>query len=331
MLCSARELELPDDVDGLLLLDADAPIGPPGGGALEARRRDPRGERHAESRRLLQRARHRARARGEARAPRSHDREPKPAPATTNELFPVALLAGEHCPRFAGRVLRGIRAGAKSPFWLRERLRRAGVRAIHPVVDVTNYVMLELGQPLHAYDLDKLERAHRGALREGRRVARASRRPEHRSARGRARDRRRARSRGARRHHGRAVDGRERRDDVDLPRERVLLAAGARGSSAPVWVAHGRVAALRARRRSDRPGARDRARDRAARRDLRRAVRAYERDRERAADAPTRSPVRLRRARAERAARDRGARPPGSSSCSSASRCASSAKPTAGE
>ena len=50
------------------------------------------------------------------------DRAPKPVPPTSNDLYPVALLAGEHCPRFAGRVLKGIRSGATSPFWLRERL-----------------------------------------------------------------------------------------------------------------------------------------------------------------------------------------------------------------
>src|SRR5690606_1273814 len=64
--------------------------------------------------------------------------------------------ANGDCPRFAGRIVRGIPAGLRSPLWLEERLRRAGVRSIHPVVDVTNYVMLELGQPLHAYDLRKL-------------------------------------------------------------------------------------------------------------------------------------------------------------------------------
>jgi phenylalanyl-tRNA synthetase beta chain len=156
MLCSARELELPDEVDGLLLLDADAPVGRPiaehlklGDAILEVNVTPNRGDCFS----VLGIARELAARRATALT----RREPKPVPAASNELFPVSLLAGEHCPRFAGRVLRGIRADAKSPFWLRERLRRAGLRPIHPVVDVTNYVMLELGQPLHAYDLAKLD------------------------------------------------------------------------------------------------------------------------------------------------------------------------------
>ncbi len=79
----------------------------------------------------------------------------------------VTLEAPAACPRFAGCIVRGIDNRAPAPLWLRERLRRAGVRSISPVVDVTNYVMLELGQPMHAYDLAKL----RGGIRV--RLARA--------------------------------------------------------------------------------------------------------------------------------------------------------------
>ncbi len=77
-------------------------------------------------------------------------------PASVEDTFPVTLAAPAACPRFAGRVIRNIKPDCRSPKWLRLRLERAGLRALHPVVDVTNYVMLELGQPLHGYDLHAL-------------------------------------------------------------------------------------------------------------------------------------------------------------------------------
>ncbi len=72
------------------------------------------------------------------------------------ESFPLRLEAAAACPRFAACIVRGIDNRAATPQAMRERLRRAGLRSISPVVDVTNYVMLELGQPMHAYDLGKL-------------------------------------------------------------------------------------------------------------------------------------------------------------------------------
>lgn len=78
-------------------------------------------------------------------------------PATIEDTFAVTLSAGEACSRFAGRVIRNIDVTAQTPLWMKEKLRRAEIRSIDPVVDVTNYVMLELGQPLHAYDLDQLK------------------------------------------------------------------------------------------------------------------------------------------------------------------------------
>jgi len=85
------------------------------------------------------------------------DTSVKPVTATIEDTHPVELVEPAGCPRFAGRVIRGINAKARSPVWMTERLRRAGLRAISPVVDITNYVMLELGQPLHAYDFGLLQ------------------------------------------------------------------------------------------------------------------------------------------------------------------------------
>ena len=77
-------------------------------------------------------------------------------PAVLDDVFPVTLLDPADGPRYVGRVIRGVDPAAETPLWMKERLRRAGVRSLGPLVDVTNYVMLELGQPMHAFDLGRL-------------------------------------------------------------------------------------------------------------------------------------------------------------------------------
>lgn len=76
--------------------------------------------------------------------------------ATIADSFNIDLKAPAACPRYAGRVIKNVDVSAESPMWLQEKLRRSGVRSIDAVVDVTNYVMLELGQPMHAFDFAKL-------------------------------------------------------------------------------------------------------------------------------------------------------------------------------
>lgn len=74
-----------------------------------------------------------------------------------DDVFPVKLACPETCPRFVGRIIRNVDLLQPSPLWLKEKLRRSGIRSIDSVVDITNFVMLELNQPMHAYDLDRLK------------------------------------------------------------------------------------------------------------------------------------------------------------------------------
>ncbi|MBV1870761.1 MAG: phenylalanine--tRNA ligase subunit beta [Gammaproteobacteria bacterium] len=82
--------------------------------------------------------------------------EEKISPVAHGQAFPITVTEPQVCPRYVGRVITNIDNTAASPLWLVEKLRRGGVRSIDPIVDVTNYVLLELGQPMHAFSLDKL-------------------------------------------------------------------------------------------------------------------------------------------------------------------------------
>ncbi|MDE2339296.1 MAG: phenylalanine--tRNA ligase subunit beta [Gammaproteobacteria bacterium] len=156
MLCSPKELGLAEDSDGILELPADAPTGAPlreylqlDDVTLDLNVTPNRGDALS----ILGVARDVAALSGRALKIRTpHARSPGHGDTVT-----VHLDAPAGCPRFAGCVLRGVDNTAPTPIWMRERLRRAGVRSISPVVDVTNYVMLELGQPMHAYDLAQLQ------------------------------------------------------------------------------------------------------------------------------------------------------------------------------
>src|SRR5690606_10753961 len=78
------------------------------------------------------------------------------APAIDDQVS-IEVKAPAACPRYQGRIVRNVNVKAESPLWLQEKLRRCGVRYIDPIVDITNYVMLELGQPMHAFDLNQIE------------------------------------------------------------------------------------------------------------------------------------------------------------------------------
>ncbi|MBT8081207.1 MAG: phenylalanine--tRNA ligase subunit beta [Gammaproteobacteria bacterium] len=151
MLCSAVELGLGDESDGILELPCDAQPGQPlvellglPDAVIDVDLTPNRGDCFS----ILGIARDLAALTGTV----LKDEDVAPVIADIDDTHPVELVEPAGCPRFAGRLVRGIDPAARSPLWLAERLRRAGLRSISPVVDVTNYVMLELGQPLHAYD-----------------------------------------------------------------------------------------------------------------------------------------------------------------------------------
>lgn len=80
----------------------------------------------------------------------------EPVPVVLDEVLPVRVLDSQLCGRFTGRVIRNVNAAAPTPEWMKRRLERAGQRSLSVLVDISNYIMLELGQPTHVFDLDKL-------------------------------------------------------------------------------------------------------------------------------------------------------------------------------
>ncbi|MEK9655108.1 MAG: phenylalanine--tRNA ligase subunit beta, partial [Halieaceae bacterium] len=156
MLCSAAELTLSDDHDGLLALASDAPVGMPIEDYLDLN--DTLIEigltpNRADCLSVSGVARDVAAATG---ANLNIPDMPAVAP-TVEDRLPVEVLCRSKCPRYLGRVIRNVDIAKPTPLFMVERLRRAGIRSIDAVVDITNYVMLELGQPLHAFDLDTLD------------------------------------------------------------------------------------------------------------------------------------------------------------------------------
>ncbi|OQA33217.1 MAG: Phenylalanine--tRNA ligase beta subunit [Betaproteobacteria bacterium ADurb.Bin341] len=158
MLCSAKELGIAEDASGLLVLPEDASVGQSIRQYLDlddqlfTLKLTPN---RADCLSLTGVAREVAALTG--KTARFVDVPEVPATITTKR--DIVLDAPEACPLYCGRVIRGVNAKAPTPEWMKRRLERSGIRAISALVDVTNYVMLELGQPLHAFDNTHLEGA----------------------------------------------------------------------------------------------------------------------------------------------------------------------------
>ncbi|MBB5208207.1 phenylalanine--tRNA ligase subunit beta [Chiayiivirga flava] len=156
MLCSAKELEIDPDASGLLELPADAPVGTSIAqylGLPDASFELKLTPNRADCFSVRGVAFDVAAAFGSTVAPFPV----APVQAAIASERAIELDAGRDVPRFCGRIIEGIDPDAATPLWMRERLKRAGLRPISALVDVTNYVMLELGQPLHAFDNDALQ------------------------------------------------------------------------------------------------------------------------------------------------------------------------------
>ena len=156
MLCSFSELGISDDHNGIIELPADAPIGTD---IREYLKLDDNTieisvtPNRADCLGIIGVARDVAVLnQTELNAP-----EITPVAATISDTLPIQVDAADACPRYLGRVVKGINVKAPTPLWMKEKLRRCGIRSIDAVVDVTNYVLLELGQPMHAFDKDRID------------------------------------------------------------------------------------------------------------------------------------------------------------------------------
>ena len=155
MLCSARELGIDADASGLLELPADAPVGMPlaeylglPDASIELKLTPNRADCFG--------VRGIAFDVAAATGCEVEVLDSVPMPARHDAMLPIELNAGADAPRYLGRIIEGLDATVPTPPWMAERLRRSGVRPISLLVDVTQYVMLELGQPMHAFDRDLL-------------------------------------------------------------------------------------------------------------------------------------------------------------------------------
>ncbi|OGT93518.1 MAG: phenylalanine--tRNA ligase subunit beta, partial [Gammaproteobacteria bacterium RIFOXYB2_FULL_38_6] len=156
MMCSTRELGLSDDHAGIIELESDAPVGKDfreywqlDDVILDLEITPNRGDCLS-----LQGV---AREIAAIENISFHPIKIKSIPVNISDTRKVILKATQKAPRYAGRTIKNINAKAKTPLYIQENLRRCGIRVIHPVVDVLNYVMLALGQPMHAFDLNCLK------------------------------------------------------------------------------------------------------------------------------------------------------------------------------
>ena len=156
MLCSAKELGLAEQSDGIMELPEDAPIGTSlrdylelDDTIIEIDLTPNRGD-------CLSVAGI-ARELGTLNQCDVTEEVHDPYQQSIKDTFEVSIEAPEACSHYAGRVFRGVDVTASTPVWMVERLRRSGIRSLGAVVDITNYVMIEHGQPMHAFDLDQLD------------------------------------------------------------------------------------------------------------------------------------------------------------------------------
>ncbi len=156
MLCSTKELNLGEDHDGIMELNLDAPLGQDfvefmqlNDTEIEVDLTPNRGDCLGIC--------GIAREVGVLTQSEVNEVTPKSIKASISDVLPIELSAPNACPRYLGRVIKGINPSAKTPEWMVRKIERSGVRSIDPVVDITNYVLLELGHPMHAFDLDNID------------------------------------------------------------------------------------------------------------------------------------------------------------------------------